>query len=423
MEHVYTADARDVPSLKNMLKTGLDVKLARTLDLAAIIHIQRLENGDLEFTAVPLLYGSYALKQGSGTFNLQPPPEVNLVAGAPIVKGPALQQTLKNYAEPSARMRRRRRPWSSRRPPRPRRRLPPGAIGARGCHAHHEISLPMRARKGPGPCHAPLRRVAVAAAPHPRSRSPEATPSTTLAMNDTTPRHPAAPAPPADVVVPPPSQLRSPAGVPLTPFLQSAPAPNLANTGATWHTYAPGQMPRGRVIAPTDAPPLAESGVGGERLYLRGSFLVTASGENRAVLRPQNGVIGSIVRPGSGSTRVIVQYPAGMAPPAEGSAFSRGEDRPFMVTDVRRGRGWADQRLRARDHQRALAGREAKGRPGRGEPAPEHSLPTGGDCSIPTFPFFPIWISRKFLLPIPFPKAASSPCAAAASWMSPSKPA
>ena len=55
---------------KAMLKTGLDVKLARTLDLAAVIHIQRLENGSLQFTAVPLLYGSYALKQGEGTFSL-----------------------------------------------------------------------------------------------------------------------------------------------------------------------------------------------------------------------------------------------------------------------------------------------------------------------------------------------------------------
>ena len=70
-----------------MLKTGLDVKLAKTLDLAAVIHIQRLANGSLQFTAVPLLYGNYALKQGAGTFSLQPPPGINLVAGLPIVAG------------------------------------------------------------------------------------------------------------------------------------------------------------------------------------------------------------------------------------------------------------------------------------------------------------------------------------------------
>ena len=130
---------------------------------------------------------------------------------------------------------------------------------------------------------------------------------------------------------------RSPDGVPLTPFLQSAPAPVMANTGSSWRTYAPGQMPRGRVIAPSDAAPLAETGLGGERLYLRGNFVVTASEENRAVLRPQGGALSSLLRPGTSGTRVIVQYPAGMQPPVEGATFARDESRPFMITDVRRG--------------------------------------------------------------------------------------
>ena len=129
----------------------------------------------------------------------------------------------------------------------------------------------------------------------------------------------------------------SPDGVQLTPFLQSAPAPVLANTGASWRTYAPGQMPRGRVIEPSDAAPLAETGMGGERLYLRGNFVVTASEENRAVLRPQTGAFSSMLKPGLGATRIIVQYPAGIAPPLEGSTFGRDESRPFMITDVRRG--------------------------------------------------------------------------------------
>jgi hypothetical protein len=142
---------------------------------------------------------------------------------------------------------------------------------------------------------------------------------------------PAAPVPAATPV------LRSPNGVQLTPFLQSAPAPVLANNGASWRTYAPGQMPRGRVIQPSDAAPLAESGLGGERLYLRGNFVVTASEENRAVLRPQAGALTSLIKPGAGATRVIVQYPVGVQPPSEGSALSRDESRPFMITDVRRG--------------------------------------------------------------------------------------
>ena len=99
LEHVYTADTKDVPALKSMLKTGLDVKLARTLDLAAVIHVQRLANGSLEFTAVPLLYGSYALKQGAGTFSLEPPPGINLIAGLPIIRAPAVDQDLQTFAQ------------------------------------------------------------------------------------------------------------------------------------------------------------------------------------------------------------------------------------------------------------------------------------------------------------------------------------
>jgi hypothetical protein len=81
---------------------------------------------------------------------------------------------------------------------------------------------------------------------------------------------------------------------------------------------------------------LADRGTSGERIYLRGQFVVTASSEGRAVLRSQKSLT-SLLKPGSGSTRVIVEFPAGVTPPAEGSSFSRDEQRPFQITDVRRG--------------------------------------------------------------------------------------
>ena len=319
LEHVYTANAKDVPALESMLKTGLDVKLARTLDLAAIIHIQRLDNGSLQFTAVPLLYGSYALKQGAGTFSLQPPPGVNLVAGLPIIRGPALDQDLQTFAQyqrtntPSSSALDQ--PMST-----PAASAAPASELVRvDANPAPEISLPMRApRKGHGAARTAEAVTMV-------SPMPTATPAGQLAMNG-------AQAVPVETPV-----AVSPNGVPLTPFLQSAPAPVLANNDASWRTYAPGQMPRGRVVEPGDAASLADSGVSGERLYLRGNFVVTASEDNRAVLRPQSGGLSSLLRMGSGGTRVIVEYPAGMEPPAEGSSFARDETRPFMITDVRRG--------------------------------------------------------------------------------------
>jgi hypothetical protein len=344
LEHVYTSDAKNVPALLAMLKTGLDVKLARTLDLAAVIHIQRLDNGSLQFTAVPLLYGSYAVKQGEGAFSLQPPPGINLAAGLPIIRGPALDQTLQNYAQ----YQRENTPVSSaldQPMSTPAASASPGSELVRlNANPAPDISVPMHAPKGthasPAPA-APAIAVAVAAPtaqPLPLDHQP------TLAMNNPRPRPLETPAEPvpsqpvsAEAVPFASPQPLAANGVQLTPFLQSAPAPVLTNNDASWRTYAPGQMPRGRVIEPGDAAPLADNGLGGERLYLRGNFVVTASEENRAVLRPQASVLGSLLKPGGGSTRVIVQYPAGIEPPSEGATFARDDTRPFQITDVRRG--------------------------------------------------------------------------------------
>jgi len=315
LEHVYTSDARTVPALKAMLKTGLEVKLAKTLDLAAIIHIQRLDDGTLQFTAVPLLYGSYALKQGAGTFILQPPTGVNLIAGMPIIRGPALDADLQRYAE----YQRENAPVSSaldQPMATATPSAPPGSELVRvNANPALEISVPMRTPKGKG--HAsPAPSVAIA-----------------MAAPSAAPVPPTAETPAAQFATVTPD-LRQADGVPLTPFLQSAPAPVITNNDATWRMYSPGQMPRGRVIEPSDAAPLADSGLGGERLYLRGDFVVTASEENRAVLRPQSG---AATGQAGGGTRVIVQYPSGVEPPVEGSTFARDESRPFMITDVRRG--------------------------------------------------------------------------------------
>jgi hypothetical protein len=64
---------------------------------------------------------------------------------------------------------------------------------------------------------------------------------------------------------------------------------------------------------------------------------VTASEDNRAVLRPQTSALSSFFRSSGNRTRVIVQYPSGFEPPSEGSTVARDDSRPFMITDVRRG--------------------------------------------------------------------------------------
>jgi hypothetical protein len=97
-------------------------------------------------------------------------------------------------------------------------------------------------------------------------------------------------------------------------------------------------MPRGRLLNVKDVSTMAGSDVNSERIYLQGNFVVTAAGQNRAVLRTQGAITEAIGFGGkSGNVRVIVEFPAGARPPAEGATFSRDARRPFQITDVREG--------------------------------------------------------------------------------------
>src|SRR2546423_9019555 len=86
LEHVYPADPQALPLMKQTLVTGLEVKPERTHDLSAVVHAERLSDGRILITAMPLLYGSYTVTNRPGTFTLEPPLALNLDAGWAVVK-------------------------------------------------------------------------------------------------------------------------------------------------------------------------------------------------------------------------------------------------------------------------------------------------------------------------------------------------
>src|SRR5439155_9810533 len=86
LEHLYPADASVVPVIKQTLTPGVEIKLERTHDLSAVIHVERLEDGRIMVTAIPLLYGTYTMTRGCCTFTLTPPLILNLEAGWPLFK-------------------------------------------------------------------------------------------------------------------------------------------------------------------------------------------------------------------------------------------------------------------------------------------------------------------------------------------------
>ncbi len=99
MEHLYPATPEVLPLMKQTLYVGLEIKLERTHDLSAVIHAERLADGRIMVTAVPLLYGSYTVTRGLGTFRLEPPLTLNLVAGWPLFKEQARIKAEERYAD------------------------------------------------------------------------------------------------------------------------------------------------------------------------------------------------------------------------------------------------------------------------------------------------------------------------------------
>jgi hypothetical protein len=362
MEHLYPAEPQTVPLIKQTLTTGLELKLDRAHDLSAVIHVERFPDGRVMITSVPLLYGSYTVMRGTGTFSLEPPLSLNLEAGWPLFKEQSRLRAEMHYAQFKQ--------------------------GAGQPQTPAQVSIPGFAPSGtPPPPENQLVRVepAKAVTPPPivqvqgKNKSAKATPTPKgkLAKGKATPKASASasppavaqqsPAPAASAVAqnspPPPapapakSQSPQPAPTQSAPQIARAqpvdtpvqaqpaqPQPaatdvgTLASTtgGGSWKTFPAGKMPLGRLIAPSDLKEIADQGTGGERIYLKGQFVVNFSDANRAVMRPRGKLTDAVLHFGQSPTRIIVEFPAGYTPPAPGSTVSRDEARPLEITEVRK---------------------------------------------------------------------------------------
>lgn len=335
MEHVYPSDPQVLPLMKQTLATGLEIKLERTHDLSAVIHAERLSDGRVMITTMPLLYGSYTVTRGPGTFTLEPPLDMNLKGGWPLFKEPARVAAEARYRERAAPIRQG--PVVAGLAPTP----PPPAENAL---IRVEPAQPVEAPK-----------VAVVS-PAPPSK-PTATPKGgKLAKNKKLTPTPS-PAPPVVAQNPPvwngPTKSSAAATTPVVAAASPAtsgplasPAPSvttdnlLASTagGGTWRTFPPGKMPVGRLIQASDLNDLAERGLAGERVYLKGQFVVNFTEPNRAVVRPKTRLTDAVLHPlgGGQSVRIVVEFPAGYSPPTRGTTVTRDEARPYEITEVRK---------------------------------------------------------------------------------------
>jgi hypothetical protein len=322
MEHVFTtADEHDARLLKERLVMGMDVSFERTHDLSAVIHAERLPDGRIQITVVPLLYGSYAVTRGTGTFSLEPPAELNLAAGFPLFKTEMRRTVETRYDSYHSRLA----PATS---TLPIVGLPPGrtAPPPEDALVRVEPAMPLEEEPSIPPPRLRDRTTTIA-------KKKEAGSTTVASSSPVTVRR-AEPVPPEAETAP--EGASSPTVMRALPVTSSSPAVALTSTtGATWKTFAPGEAPAGRILDQPGLRAVADNGTGGERIYLKGQFVVNFAEANRAVLRPTGAQPGQPDALGR-NVRVIVDYPSGAPLPEPGSTLNRDITRPFEVTEVRR---------------------------------------------------------------------------------------
>ncbi|HEX4707413.1 MAG TPA: hypothetical protein VH229_06735 [Candidatus Udaeobacter sp.] len=370
MEHLYPAKPEAIPLMKQTLTIGLEVKLERTHDISSVIHAERLLDGRIMITSVPLLYGSYTVTRGLGTFRLEPPLSLNLAGGWPIFKGHERGDIEERYAEyrqkaaiaqggpisipgfgPSATP-----PPAQNALVRVEQAIPVGPPPAPLIAKNDKLAKPTPVAKGKKGKKQKGESPAPAATPPPamvaqKPGVPTATPFAIVAARALLPGAPNNPAVSPQPGVTAPVAASSPiAQAPVAtatpvPVLPAKPAPpetsNVALAsnagGGSWKTFPAGKMPLGRLIGTGDLRDVADHGLAGERIYLKGQFVVNFADVNKAVMRPRSGLTDKVLHfGGSSSTRIIVEFPSGYTPPSQGSVVSRDEMRPYEITEVRK---------------------------------------------------------------------------------------
>ena len=364
VEHVYPADPQTTPLIKQTLTAGLEIKLERTHDLSAVIHAERLTDGRVMLTAIPLLYGTYTVVRGTGTFSLEPPLTLNLEAGWPLFREQSRLRAEMHYAsyrQQSTAAAAGQTPVpgvaSSGAPPSENQLV--HVEPAKPVEAPLVAEIPSRPGKA-GAKRTPLgkgtklaRNQKGASKASPSATPPEVTESSaTSPMPATvavaTPSPTTSKKPPVAIATPtapfaPEVALAAAVATPI-PAVPAQPAQadssaTLASTagGGSWKTFPPGRMPLGRLIGTGDLRDIADRGTTGERIYLKGQFVVNFADANRAVLRPRAKLTDTVLHFGGGSsTRIIVEFPSGYTPPPQGAVVSRDEARPLEITEVRK---------------------------------------------------------------------------------------
>ena len=373
LEQIFTSNNENLPALEASLVPGQEIKLAKPQDLSVIIFLEHLANGRLKFTAMPLLYGTYGTQEiGQKTFSLEPPENLNIEGGLPILTKKQVEsfnQTPATTSQQSIELNATKAPEEN--PLNKENENSTQEIKRALVRINKEEAkpLPSKAPIVPQVVQEPTRSTPLkttqqiaSGASIPRaiplstptilpaipitspSKSQDSIDGTTqsnapISLDKTTPSFiPSV----ASNATPLPSPSRVEPTNSSSPIENTPPQGGIENTSTpnnpslnAWPLYEPGKMPRGRLLGPKEFEILGDQGTLGKQLYISGDFSVTASGDHNAVLRYQAGLM-NLPLSLCASIRIIVDYPSGILPPAKGTSLSQDRLHPLMITDVKK---------------------------------------------------------------------------------------
>jgi hypothetical protein len=332
LETLFTAPAKTVPAIKSAFPVGMDMTLHRSRDLFALLHVERLADGRMQFTTIPLPYGRWRSKSRELEFTLRSPEELekvdpkftlNIDAGLPVVRGERLTKGLTAYAtsrrKALASASDDQKALASPELERFEVRIPSSGAETGGIVAEPVPAAPPKVLPPP---------IAAKAAPPPVAMLPRPLPTPAPSM----------PLPPRPVV----KTLPRPTPAPVVPApvataeTPAAPAPAVANV-------APAASPaeEQRILTPSQASALVDQFTPAQPTVLTGDFVVTGVLGQRIAMRTRESLRDANAdptEPGTTAALVVVDFPPGYTPPAKDAIISRDGERGFVVRDVIRGR-------------------------------------------------------------------------------------
>jgi hypothetical protein len=342
LEALFTTPAKTVPAIKAAFPVGIDLTLHRSKDLFALLHVARLEDGRMQFTAIPLAYGGWK-KKNELEFTLRSPEELeksdpkftmNIDAGLPVVRGERLTKGLTNYATVR------------------RKELASASDDQKALASpdleRFEVRVPTVLPPGPGALVEPVPAEPPKTLP-PASAAAKVNmpPASALPRPLPTPA-PAVPLPPRPVVKSQPRPTPAPALPPpaVVSASQATPAPGVGTaraqpliTSTSPTPPAPTATER-RILTPAQASAMVDQFSPAQPTVLTGDFVVTGVLGQRVALRTRESLRDANAdptKPGTTAALIVVDFPPGVTPPAKDTAFSRDGERGFQVRDVIRG--------------------------------------------------------------------------------------